>query len=137
MALKDAKALAPNDGWINSWLGYAYYRISNLQSARAVCEEGTVGFLNGFCLALVYEKLGRHADAQSMLANMRASWGDEGAVFYAMIFAEWGDTARALDSLETAMRHRDAYLTFVRTRFDALRKEPRFQAIERALKFPD
>ena len=54
-----------------------------------------------------------------------------------MLYAEWGDTTRALDSLETAMHHRDAYLTFVRTRFDSLRKEPRFQAIEQALKFPN
>ena len=56
---------------------------------------------------------------------------------YALIFAEWGDTARALDGLETAMRHYSADLTFVKTGVDSLRKEPRFQAIEGALESPD
>jgi hypothetical protein len=56
-----------------------------------------------------------------------------------MIYAEWGDTARALDWLETAMRLHDYYLWTLRTSpsFDPLRKEPRFQAIERELKFPN
>jgi hypothetical protein len=37
------------------------------------------------------------------------------------------------------MRLRDAGLVYVKTEtlLDPLRKEPRFQAIERALKFPD
>jgi TolB-like protein len=136
-ALKDAKVLAPHDGWINGWLGYAYYKIGDLQSARGACEQGPVGFLDGYCLALVYEKLGQHADAESMLAKLRAAWGDDGSVFYAMVYNEWGDDARALDWLETAMRHHSAYLTFVTTRFDSLRKVPRFQAIVQALNFPD
>ena len=136
-ALKDAKVLAPHDGWINAWLGYAYYKVGDLQSARSTCEESPVGFLGGFCLAVAYQRLGRQADAQSMLANLKASWGEAGAVFYAMIYAEWGDKARALDSLDTAMRHHDAYLTLVKTHFDSLQGEPRLQAIVRALKFPD
>jgi TolB-like protein/tetratricopeptide (TPR) repeat protein len=137
VVLKNAKVLAPHDGWINAWLGYAYYRLGNLPNAQSACEEEPVGFLNGFCLALVYEKLGHHANAQSMLANMRAAWGDDGAVFYAMIYSEWGDDARALDSLDVAMRHRSAYLTFVKTEFDSLRALARFQAITRELDFPD
>ena len=136
LALKNAKVLAPHDGWINGWLGYAYYRVGNLQSARAICEESPVGFLSGFCLALVYEKLGQHADARSMLAKLQASWGEAGSVFYAEIYAEWGDDARALQNLETALRRHDSYLTNIRTRFFSLRGNPRFQAIERALNFP-
>jgi tetratricopeptide (TPR) repeat protein len=138
VALTDAKALAPNDGFVNAWLGSAYYYSGNLQSARAACESADESNKD-FCCARVYEKLGRHADAESALAKMRASQGDDGALFYSIIYAEWGDTARALDWLETAMRHHDAYLMYVRTAkpFDSLRKEPRFQAIERALKFPD
>ena len=74
-----------------------------------------------------------------MVTKLRNSWGDDYAEYYAMIYAEWGDTARALDCLETAMRLRNANLLYVKSYvgFDALRKEPRLQAIERALKFPD
>jgi hypothetical protein len=60
-------------------------------------------------------------------------------VFYAMIYAQWGETARALDWLDTAMRHRDPYLIRVRHSplFDPLRNEPRFQAIQSELRFPN
>ena len=138
VAFTDAKALAPNSGFVNGWLGYAYQDNGNLQSARAACESADEDNKE-ICLAVAYKKLGRHADAEAMLAKLQGRRGDDDAVFYAMIYAQWGDTARALDWLDTAMRHHNAYLVYVKTnhRFDSLRKEPRFQAIEKALKFPD
>ena len=139
VALTNAKALDPTNGWLNAFLGQAYYWSGHLQSARAACEESSHESSKEMCLALVYGKLGRHAEAQSMLVRLRDRWGDDDAEFYAMIYAEWGDTARALDSLETALRRRNVYLEWVKAGpwFDSLRKEPRFLAIERALKFPD
>jgi hypothetical protein len=88
---------------------------------------------------MIYDKLGRHTEAETMLAKVRTIAGDRLAEGYADIYAQWGDTARALDWLETAMRNRDPYLAYTKVNpfFDPLRKEPRFQAIERALKFPD
>jgi len=70
---------------------------------------------------------------------MRAFRGLTLPVQCAMIYAEWGDIAHALDSLETAMRNRAPNLEYVKWApwLDPLRKEPRFQAIERALKFPN
>ena len=56
--------------------------------------------------------------------------------YCAIICAEWGDTPPALDWLETAMRRHNAYLTYLKTRFDSLSLEPLFQAIEQTLKFP-
>ena len=107
-----------------------------MQSASAACESADEAN-KAICFALVDDKLGRHADAESMLAKARGQWGDDGAVVYATIYEAWGDAARALDSLDTAMRQRNSYLVYVKTRFNSLRKEPRFQAIERALKFPN
>jgi len=88
---------------------------------------------------MIYHKLGRHTEAETMLAKVRAIAGDRFAEGYADIYAQWGDSARALDWLETAMRERDPYLAYTKVNFffDPLRNEPRFQAIERALKFPD
>jgi hypothetical protein len=56
-----------------------------------------------------------------------------------VIFAQWGETVEALSSLETAVRLRDSNVVLLKVGplLDPLRKEPRFQAIERALKFPD
>jgi hypothetical protein len=91
-----------------------------------------------YCLALAYHKLGRHADAEAALAREEALEGDAGAVDYAEIYAQWGNIPKALDWLETAWRLRNGFLDRVKTEplLDPLRSEPRFQAIQRALKFP-
>jgi TolB-like protein/tetratricopeptide (TPR) repeat protein len=136
-AFTDAKGLG-GSGFASAWLSFAYIASGDFQSARTACERADDSN-KPICFALVYEKLGRHAEARQTLAQLQAESGDASAVFYAMIYAQWGDTAHALDWLETAMRHRDPYLIRVRKNhnFDPLRNEPRFQAIERELKFPD
>jgi TolB-like protein len=137
-AFRAAKALGQDDVSVNMWLGITYYMSGDFQSARIACERA--GEINGpWCLAMIYDKLGRHTEAETMLAKVRAIAGDRFAEGYADIYAQWGDTARALDWLETAMRDRDPYLAYTKVNFffDPLRNEPRFQAIERALKFPD
>ena len=65
--------------------------------------------------------------------------GDSAAYQYATIYAQWGNRAKALESLDTAWRLRDSGLVYLKTDplLDPLRKEPRFQAIERELKFPN
>jgi TolB-like protein/Flp pilus assembly protein TadD len=136
-AFTDAKGLG-GSGFASAWQSFAYIASGDFQSARTACERADDSN-KPICFALVYEKLGRHADARQALSQLQAESGDASAVFYAMIYAQWGDTARALDWLETAMRHRDPYLIRVRQNrnFDPLRNEPRFQAIERELKFPN
>ena len=82
-------------------------------------------------------QLGRHAEAEAVLAKLKASQGDAAAYQYATIYAQWGKVGQALDRLETAMRLRAPSLVYLKTDalVDPLRKEPRFQAIERELKF--
>ncbi len=65
--------------------------------------------------------------------------GDTAAYQYAATYAQWGDTPKALEWLETAMRLRDPGLSLLKADplMDPLRKEPRYQAVERELKFPD
>ena len=62
--------------------------------------------------------------------------GDAAAYQYATIYAQWGNRAKALEWLETAWRVRDPGLEQLKTDplMDPLRKEARFQAIERQLK---
>jgi hypothetical protein len=88
---------------------------------------------------VTYEKLGRHSDAEAMLAKYRAAKGDAGAYGYAQIYAQWGNTPAALEWLEKGLRRGDSGLSNLKVDplLDPLRKEPRFQAIERELKFPD
>jgi tetratricopeptide (TPR) repeat protein len=87
---------------------------------------------------VIYNKLGRHADAEAELAKLKATAGDA-SYQYATIYAQWGNRAQALEWLETALRLRDPGLVLLKTDplLDPLRKEPRFQAIERELRFPN
>ena len=88
---------------------------------------------------MIYDKLGRHADAEAVLSKLKAAQGDDAAYQYATIYAQWGQRPKALEWLETALRLRDPGLESLKTDplLDPLRKEPRFQAIERELKFPN
>jgi TolB-like protein/DNA-binding winged helix-turn-helix (wHTH) protein/Tfp pilus assembly protein PilF len=118
--------------------GLAYYGLDDLANARSSCEAKPDHWVTQWCLAIIYDKLGRHADAETALAKYRATAGDAGAYEYATIYAQWGNRAKALDWLATAMRQRDPGLVILKTDplMDPLRMEPRFQAIERELKFP-
>jgi TolB-like protein/tetratricopeptide (TPR) repeat protein len=118
--------------------GLAYYGLGDLQSARASCETRPDYWYSQQCLAVIYDKLRQHADAEAELSKLKAALGDAGAYQYATIYAQWGNRAQALALLETALRLRDPGLEEMKTDplMDPLRKEPRFQAIERQLKFP-
>jgi TolB-like protein/Flp pilus assembly protein TadD len=118
--------------------GLALFGLGDLDGTRAVCESERDFWLSQQCLAVVYDKLGRHADAQAELTKIEAAYGDADAYQYATIYAQWGDRAKALDWLDTAMRLRDPGLIQLKTDplMDPLRQEPRFQAILRELNFP-
>jgi TolB-like protein len=111
-------------------------RSANTVRVTAQLVNAVTGF--HLCLALSYHKLGRQAEAEAALARFKALQGDAGAYGYATIYAQWGDTREALTWLETALRLRDPQLVSLKTDplLDPLRKEPRFQAFERELKFP-
>jgi TolB-like protein/DNA-binding winged helix-turn-helix (wHTH) protein/Tfp pilus assembly protein PilF len=139
-AYKEAEALVSTTP--NSYLGLigsTYYLLGDFESSRATCEHTRDASNSHVCLALAYDKLGRHADAEAELKEAQTALGDVGTYTYAQIYAQWGNRPKALESLDTAMRWRDPDLIKLKTDplLDPLRKEPRFQAIERALKFPN
>jgi TolB-like protein/Tfp pilus assembly protein PilF len=120
--------------------GKAYYMLADLESARSSCEHNPEYEPSQKCLAIVYDKLGRRADAVGELAKIKsASTRGASAYEYAQIYAQWGDRAKALEWLDTAMRSRDPGLIDLKTDpfLDPLRNEARFQAMMRELKFPN
>jgi TolB-like protein/DNA-binding winged helix-turn-helix (wHTH) protein/Tfp pilus assembly protein PilF len=119
--------------------GLAYYGLGDFRSARSSCETKPDYWASQRCLAVTYDKQGRHADAEAELKKYQAAYGNAAAYSYAAIYTQWGDKAKALEWLATAMRVPCGCLVHVKTDplLDPLRKEPRFQAIERELKFPD
>ena len=134
-AEQDALAVDRNFALPGWWA--IQYVLGNLQAARAMCESKRDDVDSQVCLAMIYDKLGRRGEAEAMVGKLRAS-GDNFAYQYVQIYAQWGDRAKALAWLDTAMRQRDTGLVALKADplLDPLRQEPRFQAVERALKFP-
>jgi TolB-like protein/Tfp pilus assembly protein PilF len=126
------------DQWLRVDAWVAYYVAGDYESARAMCESNRQNSESHACLALVYHKIGRHTDAEAELEKFKAENPDD-PVELASIYGQWGDTAKALSYLETALRIRYDALIYLKTwpLFDPLRNEPRFQAVMRELKFPD
>jgi len=116
------------------------YILGNYQDVRASCESRPQYSESQVCLAMVYDKLGRRADRESQLAKYKESnpkhddWPQ-----YAQVYAQWGDLDKAIDCLEAALQIHHVALQELKVDplLDPLRREPRFQAIERALKFPN
>jgi TolB-like protein/Tfp pilus assembly protein PilF len=119
------------------YMWVAYYELGDIQGARAACNDKSGNWLSQVCLAVIYDKLGQHGDAEAQLANLRAD--DTLAYQWAEIYAQWGSAAKALDALDVALRLRDPGLRYLKVDLllNPLRNEPRFQAIERGLKFPN
>ncbi len=130
--------LAPDRKFSYMGRGLALYALGDLQGARASCEIHPEHWAR-LCLSIVYDKLGRHADAEAELKRFKSSMGEDYAYADAMIYAQWGDRTKALELLDKAVRLRDTGLFNLKTDplMDPLRHEPRFQAIVRELKFPD
>ena len=138
-AFAEAINLEPDDRRTYGARGIVYYVVGDFDSARASCESKPDHWASQWCLAVTYDRLGRHADAEAALAKLGALKGDGAAYQYATIYAQWGNRAKALEWLDTAKRLRDTGLVQLKTDplMDPLRQEPRFQAILRELKFPD
>ena len=68
--------------------GIAYYRLGDLKSARDSCETKPDYWGSQQCLAVIYDKLGRHADAEAERAKMKTALGDTSAYQYATIYAQ-------------------------------------------------
>jgi TolB-like protein/Flp pilus assembly protein TadD len=137
-AFRSAISLQPDYLRDYALLGEAQYGLGEFEAARSSCEAAPADEVGQSCLAMVYRKLGRQADAEAMLQRLRTSVGDDGAYSFACIYAQWGDIPQALHWLEIALRQRDSDLSELRAEpdLDPLRKDPRFQAVMRELKFP-
>jgi TolB-like protein/tetratricopeptide (TPR) repeat protein len=138
-AYNDALALDSAYSQAYAGRGLAKYKLCDLSVGTLSCETKTGDFVYYLvCLAITYDKLGRHTDAEAQLAKLKMWMGEGDAAQYAEIYAQWGEKESALQWLETAWRLRDSGLGYLKVDplLDPLRKEPRFQAIERELKFP-
>jgi tetratricopeptide (TPR) repeat protein len=141
LAYNRALSINPQAVQVAANRGLAQAELGELESSLQSCAAPPLDWLNHMCLAIVFHKLNRSAEARAELAALQASADDEFdlAYQYAQIYAQWGDTAKALDWLEKAQRVRDPGLLQLKVDalLDPIRREPRFEAILRTLNFPE
>lgn len=138
-AIGRALQIDANSTDIKNARGLNFLLLGELESARQSCETEKRGWQGWLCLAVLYDKLGRHPDAESERAALQAEFGEGSAYQMAEIYAQWGDIPKGLDWLDKAYRLPDAGIVALRVDpfVDPLRKEPRFREIERKLNFPN
>lgn len=138
-ALNRALSLDPKYDVATAFRGLSYKGLGELDAALQSCKTPPISTYNHVCLAIAYHQQDRTSEALAEIAKIRQSLGDAGAYQYADIYAQWGDVPSALQWLETAYHLRDPGLVSLKADelLDPLRKESRFQKIERELKLPN
>ena len=138
-AYQNARAIDDDFAPIYPSRGLAQYALGALQSAKTSCERYPDYTPSRECLAMIYDKLGRHAEAEAQLAKAMASQGETDTYQYVCVYAQWGDVSKALEWLEAARRRRDLNLIDIKVDplLDPLRREPAFQDVIRQLNFPN
>ncbi len=101
-------------------------------------EKEPVSFKKFTGLAIAYNKLGQHDKAQYYLDELIASNGEAASYQYGQIYAQWGETEKALDALEYAWDIHDTGVVLLNmdSFVDPLRDEPRFIALMEKWKDP-
>jgi serine/threonine-protein kinase len=134
-----ALQINPGDTAMVNSQGFDNLKLGNLDAARQGCATAKRYWLGQLCMSILYDRLHRRSEAEAELAAMKKNLGDTAAYQYAEIYAQWGETQKALDWLETAYRQPDPGIIGMQNDelIDPLRKEPRFKAIEAKLKFPN
>jgi TolB-like protein len=135
-----ALQLNRNDSGSNQNLrGWAQLLSGELDASRQSCDTTPRTWIGHMCMAILYDKFHQHHDAEAELAAMKSELGASASYQYAEIYAQWGDIPQALNWLETAYRLPDPGIGILEVDelINPLRKEPRFQAIERKLNFPN
>jgi TolB-like protein/Tfp pilus assembly protein PilF len=138
-AIDRALQIDADSSEIKNVRGLNFLLLGENDAARESCETTKRGWQGRLCIAILYNRLHRHPEAESERAVMQAESGDGASYQMAEIYAQWGDIPKALDWLETAYRLPDPGIVALRVDelVDPLRKEPRFRAIERKLNFPN
>jgi TolB-like protein/lipoprotein NlpI len=139
--LHDAQALNPKSRLVGYWLVMSALASGQTGQTQQLCESPSTPLEEDDrhgCLALVYHALGRQADAQRELEQLKALSGESAAYTYAQIYAQWGDTPAALQWLRKARGTRDNALQYLKVdwQLDPIRNEPAFKSLEEQLNFP-
>jgi TolB-like protein/Tfp pilus assembly protein PilF len=139
-ALRNAALLRPNSLFVRYNVANALLASGEFEQARALCESSLPQMYpaRNLLLAVAYHGLGRQRDAVHELDLYKARPGGGASLEMAGVYAQWGDTAAALQTLTRAERQHDPAFQLLRVYWgvDPIRNEPQFKAIEARMNFP-
>jgi TolB-like protein/Flp pilus assembly protein TadD len=135
---KRTQELDPKTSRAQGWEGFAYVGLRDYEAARTACAAEPVQWVKLTCLAIVYDKQGKHTDARTALAQLTQQYGDSSSYQQTEVYAARGDVPQALTMLERAHTVGDPGLQSAQVDplFDSLRNEPRYKTLIAQLKFP-
>jgi TolB-like protein/Tfp pilus assembly protein PilF len=141
IALRDASALEPGSQWIAGAKANLLLASGKIDDAVKFCElrdTPLVQWARSDCLALAYHAAGRQSDAKRELERFKSIDRESTTMFYAAIYAFWGDKTAALSWLRKAEQQHEPGLYSIKYdwEFDPIRKEREFLEFEGRLKIP-
>ncbi len=138
-ALRATIRLNPQQVKAHFLLALTQLGLGQVAEARAamLAEQAPWYRLTG--LAIIDHALGRRAESDAELAQLRAGHAADAAVQIAEAYAFRGETDQAFDWLDRAYRQRDAGLRWLKVDplFAPLRADPRYRALLRKMNLPD
>jgi TolB-like protein/Flp pilus assembly protein TadD len=141
LAYRAAALVSPNSVYVKEVTSWTLLASGQFEQARRTCDSiapGPPPDAQVHCLVLAYHGLGRQKDAERELHRYEALQKNDPSIELAGVYAQLGNKAAALRTLESAERSRESGLQGLRVNWelDPIRNEPQFQAIEARMNFP-
>ena len=143
--LRDTLEMDPSNGLVHLILGQTYEYMGNTEGALTEFREaarlspGTPLMIAG--LAAGYARSGNRPEALKLLASLSVQAQHEyvSPYYIAVVYAALGESNQALDWLDKAYADRSNGMVFLKMDpdLDPLRGNPRFNAIQKKLQFPE
>jgi adenylate cyclase len=126
-----ALSLVPEASRFHAHVGDCRYFENAYEKAIDLYEKEPLAFRRLTGLAVAHNKLGQQDKAQQYLDELLKADGEKASYQYAQIYAQWGETDKALDALEHAWEIGDTgfVLIYMDRYLDPIRSQPRFLAL--------
>jgi tetratricopeptide (TPR) repeat protein len=130
--VEKALELEPGYGRVRAYLAYCLLMYGqDVTEAMHWLEQEPVGFLRRTGEAIALQRLGRQQEAEQQVELMMNDYGDSASYQYAQVYAQWGESEKALDWLQSGLDVNDPGVLNmgVDRLLDPLRREPRFREL--------
>jgi TolB-like protein/Flp pilus assembly protein TadD len=137
VAYRKAIELNPTLAGVRASMGFAQLMAGADDDARASFSKERSAVRSKPGLAILEMRAGDRSAAETTLATLVAEYGDKSHYQYAQVYAQWGDVAKALASLQAAWDLRDGGLMqmYADPMLAPLRSTEGFQALAKAAGF--